>query len=412
MEEIGGRLRRAGGTPTADASSLPLVIATVFRAEGSTGVHTHVHQLRQYLSLAGTAVTLLTPFSWRRSVTYPLFAPRLVLRYVSKPASVRWYRHWHEALLHKTLRQHLAKLDDCVVYAQGPLEAHAALRARRGTNQRVVMAVHFRTSQADEHAEPGRELKRDGKTFRAIRQLERDVIPHVDGIVYVSRWAEQALVSWLPEAQAVPSAVIGNFVTPWEHDQGHETIADLVSTGKLELRKNHGFILDVLAEAKRAGRTYTLDIFGDGPLRADLEHKTRALGLEGQVNFRGIRNDVRDFLPGYRAYVHAASAETSSLAIMEAMAAGLPVIAGGIGPIPELCDDGVEGRFWPLDDRIRASQILIGLLDSEPERLMAAKAASERFSRDFDANVVAPRLVAFLAGSSAAAPAQGAGCVR
>ena len=50
--------------------------------------------------------------------------------------------------------------------------------------------------------------------FRAIRQLEREVIPQVDGLVYVSRWARNALVSWLPEAAAVPSAVIGNFVAP------------------------------------------------------------------------------------------------------------------------------------------------------------------------------------------------------
>ena len=54
------------------------------------------------------------------------------------------------------------------------------------------MAVHFRVSLADEHAEPGREIGRDGIVFRWIRQAERDTIPRVDGMVYVSAWARDS----------------------------------------------------------------------------------------------------------------------------------------------------------------------------------------------------------------------------
>jgi glycosyltransferase involved in cell wall biosynthesis len=92
------------------------------------------------------------------------------------------------------------------------------------------------------------------------------------------------------------------------------------------------------------------------------------------------------------------------LAIIEAMAAGLPIVAGNIGPIAELCDDGVEARFWPLDDPIQAAATLLELLDSEPTRLMAASAASERFRRDFDADLIAPRLWSFLMGMTPAVP--------
>ena len=98
--------------------------------------------------------------------------------------------------------------------------------------------------------------------------------------------------------------------------------------------KNHRFLLQVLAEAKRAGRHLTLDVFGEGPCRKDLLRQTSSLGLEGQVRFRGFRPDVRDFLPRYRAYVHASYSESSSLAIMEAMAAGLPIMAATSGPSP------------------------------------------------------------------------------
>jgi glycosyltransferase involved in cell wall biosynthesis len=349
--------------------------------------------------------TVVTPFSWGRPLTYPVFGPRLVLRRFSGAAGVLWYRHWHEVFLRNGLRKKLAQGGDCVVYAQGPLEARAALRARRGPHQRVVMAVHFRGSQADEHAEPGREIKRDGPLFRAIRQLEREVIPQVNGLVYVSRWARDALVGWLPEVARVPSVVIGNFVTPLHREPAQVPLGDLVTTGRIDLAKNHRFLLEVLNEAKRAGRSFTLDVFGEGPVRNDLEQQASSLGLEGQVRFRGFRSDVRDFLPNYRAYVHASYAEVSPFAIIEAMAAGLPVVAAGVGGIPELYDDGVEGRFWSLNDPAEAAVTLIELLDSEPVRAAAGKAAYDRFRREFDVTVVGPRLRSFLLGETSPDPA-------
>src|SRR5262249_32011247 len=157
-----------------------------------------------------------------------------------------------------------------------------------------------------------------------------------------SRWARNALLSWLPEAAAIPYAVIGNFVAPLRAEPCCEPLGDLVTIGNLDLVKNHRFMLTVLAEAKRAGRSLTLDVFGEGPCRKDLVQQASSLGLEQQVRLRGFRSDVRDFLPRYRLYVHASYSESSSLAIMEAMSVGLPVVAGNIGPISELCDDGVE----------------------------------------------------------------------
>jgi glycosyltransferase involved in cell wall biosynthesis len=386
--------------------SVPIVIATALREDGITGVHTHVRQLRRYLAGRGTSATLLTPFSWGGRLTVPVFGFRLPLHRVSRPAGVAWYRYWHEVFLRQALREHLAAAGPCVVYAQGPPEARAALRSRRGPHQRVVLAVHFRTSQADEWADKN-DIARGGTVFRAIRRTERRVLPRVDGLVYVSDWARRAVLGWMPEAKQVPSAVIGNFVAPLDHEPHPEHQADLVTTGNLDIVKNHRFLLAVLAEAKRAGRALTLDVYGEGPCHKDLLAQTRDLGLDGQVRFRGFRKDVRDFLPGYRAYVHASYSESSSLAIMEAMAAGLPVVAGDIGPLAELCADGVEGRFWPLDDPARAAAVLLGLLDSEPERAAAARAARERFERDFDTTVIGPRLLSFLLGTSSGTVAAG-----
>lgn len=386
------------GRQSLDKNSRPLIIATILPEEGITGVHTHIRQLRRYLKENGMASTLVTPFSWGRLLTYPVFGLRpLILERCSGSASVFWYRYWHEMFLQNALRRCLAELGDCVVYAQEPLAARAALRARRGPYQRVVLAVHFQTSHADEWAHKN-EIKRGGYLFRAIRQYERQVIPGVDGLMYVSQSARNGILSWLPEAAAVPSAVIGNFVSPLRPQPGQEPLGDLVTTGSLLRAKNHGFLLEVLAEANRAGRYLTLDVFGEGPLRKDLLRQARSLGLEEQLRLRGFRPDVREFLPRYRVYVHASYVEAQPLAVIEAMAAGLPIVAGDVGGISELCDDGVEARFWSLDHPSQAAATLIDLLDCEQARLKAARAASERFHRDFDAEVVAPQLRSFLLG--------------
>jgi glycosyltransferase involved in cell wall biosynthesis len=399
-----GRKPRTHGGKLLKDDSPTVVIANFVAVDGTTGVHTHIRQARRHLDRQGTPNTVVTSRSWGRLLRYPVFSPQLVLRQFSKAAEVAWSRHFCKVFVRNALRRYLAKAGNCVIYAQEPLSAWAAIRARQGPHQRVVMAVHFRTSQADELAR-AREIKQDGIVFRAIRQVEREVIPQVDGLVYVSVWARDALLSWLPEAATVPSAVIGNFVAPAPPTPTYELLGDLVTTGALEPVKNHRYLLDILAETKRAGRPLTLDIFGEGPLRTELVHQAHSLGLQDQVRFRGFRPDVRDFLPRYRAYVHASYSESSSMAIIEAMAAQLPIIAGDAGAISELCDDGVEARFWPLDDPARAAATLTGLLDDEPARLRAAKAARERFHRDFDADVIAPRLHAFLLGTGIATAA-------
>jgi len=376
----------------------PLLIATILGPEGNTGVHTHFRQLRAYLADLGEPTTLITPFSWGGPLATPVFGARLALARCSRPAGVAWYRFWHEVFLHQALRRALARAGKCVIYAQCPLSARAALAARQGPWQRVVMAVHFRVSQADEWAGKG-EISRDGQMFRAIRRLERDVIPRTDGLMYVSEWARTALTRWLPEAARVPSVVIGNFVRAApaaRAEQAGEPLADLVTVGHLEPVKNHRYLLEVLAEAARAGHRLTLDIYGEGPLRRDLLRRAEELDVSGLIRLRGFAPDVRRRLPRYRAYVHVSYSESSSLAIIEAMAAGLPIVAANIGPIAELCDDGAEARFWPLDEPAMAARILTALLNSEADLRKAAGAARERFRREFDADVIAPRLLSFL----------------
>lgn len=381
-------------TEHADRMQVPLIIASILRPEGTTGVHTHIRELCAYLDDQGLPYELVTPFSWARPLSAAIFSLRLPLQWTAPPASVSWYRYWHTTFLTKALRRRLAQLGPAIIYAQGPEAARAGIQARQGTHQRVVMAVHFLRSQAGGWVSKGH-IGPTGRVARAIQGSERDIVPHLDKIVYVSRAARDEFVSAVPEATAITSTIIPNFVQPLQTPVHLDPIGDLVTVGGLEAEKRHGFILRVLAHAKHLGHVYTLDIYGQGSLRRELERLAAGLGIAEQVRFRGYDPTVRLRLPAYRAYVHACVVETGPLALIEALAASLPIVAISKGGVRELVTDGVEGRYWP-DDPAAASEVLIDYLQNERALQGARLAAHSRYSNYFRSDQVAPRLNAFL----------------
>ena len=370
-----------------------VIVATLMSRAGTTGLQTHVREVSEYFTRASRPVMVVTPMSRATVLAVPVFGARLAVEKANAAAGVVWYRVSHQQFLYHALRRAVARGDgDVVIYAQCPVSARAALDARTDASQRVVMAVHYDGSQADEWAEKGA-IANDGRIFRWIRNLEESTIPELDGLVFVSASARRSLSACIPGADAVESAVVPNFMYPLAPTAS--TIAepaDLVTVGGLELHKNQAYLLDVLAAANRFGRRYTLDVIGEGPTHKALVARRGELGLDDQVRLHGRLPSARPALPGHRAYVHAATREAFPYAVIEAMAAGLPIVSGPTGGIPEMVDDGVEGRFWPLDDADAAARILIDLLDDEPRRASIGSAARGRFGCAFDVAVVGPRL--------------------
>ncbi len=108
-----------GLTPDVRAGSSPLLIASILREQGNTGVHTHVRELRRHLDESGVPATVVTPFSWGGALRLPVFGARLALHPWSRAAGVLWYRHWHELFLRSALQRRLSRLDEAIIYAQG-----------------------------------------------------------------------------------------------------------------------------------------------------------------------------------------------------------------------------------------------------------------------------------------------------
>lgn len=125
-------------------------------------------------------------------------------------------------------------------------------------------------------------------------------------------------------------------------------------------------------------------VVGDGPLRSELEAVARRLGLGDLVVFAGVRQDVADLLPGLDALLFSSLREGLSMAMLEAMAAGVPVVATEVGGTPELITHGESGLLVPPGHPERLADALVGLLEdpagADAIRQAARRRVEDRFS--------------------------------
>ena len=378
-----------------------LVIASVMRLGGPTGVQAYVRTMLKAARDRGVPTTFASPFQLPRLLVAGTFVWGPVLRVFSTSAYVRWHRFGHYRLLRRQLRRSVRRTLPSVIYAQDPMSAQAALDLRRdGYDVEVVLAVHFNVSEADEWAERGY-IRAGGRVFQQIRAREAKVLEGVDRIVYPSEFMRDQVSARAPAVLRVPNWCIPNFVADGERAPGAEVPADdLISIGSLESRKNQEFLLRVIRECHARGHTYRLTLVGNGPMRARLESLVRDLGLEESVEFAGYVPDAGSLVRRYRALVHAAVVENLPIALLEAMAAGRPVFAAPVGGIAEVFRDDVEGRYWPLSDAGQAADVLVAVLEDEATWSRLGRAARRRYESRFSPDEVVPQLLRVLFGVS------------
>jgi glycosyltransferase involved in cell wall biosynthesis len=87
--------------------------------------------------------------------------------------------------------------------------------------------------------------------------------------------------------------------------------------------------------------------------------------------------------------------------LIEAMSAGLPILAAPVGGVPEILNDGVEGFYWPLEDVHTGADRLIMVLENPQLHHCMATAALRRFAQDFETDRIATRLDTFLSTMAA-----------
>jgi glycosyltransferase involved in cell wall biosynthesis len=124
-------------------------------------------------------------------------------------------------------------------------------------------------------------------------------------------------------------------------------------------------------------------LFGDGPLRADLERRIDERGLQERFRLAGFRNDLSRYLPNLDVAVMSSFTEGLPVILLETGAAGVPTVATSVGGIPEVIDDGQSGYLVPAGDARTLAERIVALIDDEPRRHAMGQAACDRVRRDF-----------------------------
>ncbi|NOZ94711.1 MAG: glycosyltransferase family 4 protein [Acidobacteria bacterium] len=248
-------------------------------------------------------------------------------------------------------------------------------------------------------------LGRDRPLFVVTRRVDfppgRDLLNRVkyrrgaDGYIAISRAVEQELLgAGIPpeRIRIVHSGVEPPVVPPESRRELREALdipqeaPVLGVVAALTDHKGHRYLLDAMPRVLGAFPNAVLLLAGDGELREELETQTAELGLAGAVRFLGYRNDVPRILGALDLFIMPSRLEGLGTSVVDAMLAGVPVVATSAGGLPELIENGVTGLLAePRSPESLAARILevmgnTGLRQRIAER--ALQVARERFTAD------------------------------
>ena len=150
------------------------------------------------------------------------------------------------------------------------------------------------------------------------------------------------------------------------------------AVGRLVAEKDYPTFLAALAILKADNVRFFAEIAGDGPLAAELKGLAQSLGLHDVLAFRGTCENVAAFLRELDIYVLSSRHEGLPIAVLEAMATALPVVATRITAIPEIIEDGRTGMLVPPGDpEAMAAAIRELAKDARKRRLLGEAAMIE-----------------------------------
>ena len=178
----------------------------------------------------------------------------------------------------------------------------------------------------------------------------------------------------------------------WRHRSVREEIGIgvddlfLLSVGRLCYQKAHEVLVSAMPAVLQEFPNAKVGICGDGVLRKNLETQIKALGLDDSVKLFGMQNNVAKFLFSADVFVLPSRWEGLPIALLEAMSAGLPVIATKVEGVDEVVTQGVHGLFAPVDDADALAQVILQLLRDPPMRARMGSAAKQRVNEMYSLN--------------------------
>lgn len=157
----------------------------------------------------------------------------------------------------------------------------------------------------------------------------------------------------------------------------------LMTAGRLHRQKCYDHLIQAMPMVQAAFPTVKLLILGEGEEENNLKKLVNSLELKEKIIFMGLRPDVDRMLQCSELFVLPSRWEGLPNALMEAMAAGKPVVATAVGGVPELVADGVTGVLVPPEDFRALADAIKGLLSDEKRALAMGAAGRERVQQCF-----------------------------
>jgi glycosyltransferase involved in cell wall biosynthesis len=152
----------------------------------------------------------------------------------------------------------------------------------------------------------------------------------------------------------------------------------VLAVGNLYPVKGHRTLVEAAAALPAAAAPWTVAIAGRGEEEGPLRALIAGAGIEGRVRLLGLRTDVADLLAAADVFVMPSISEGLPLALLEAMSAGLPVVASSVGGIPSVVQNGVTGVLVrPASPAALADALRTLLANRELRRQLGARAAAE-----------------------------------
>ena len=161
---------------------------------------------------------------------------------------------------------------------------------------------------------------------------------------------------------------------------------------RLVWKRGHEALLEAAAIVTRTEPSAKLLVVGDGPLRPALEEQAQRLGLNGAVRFLGAVPEAARLLPQFDVFVLSSLWEGMSNGLLEAMAAGRPVVATRVGGNPEVVVDGESGLLVPPKDPQALADAVLRLLRDRELAHRLGEAARRRIESQFTLEQMVSRM--------------------
>jgi glycosyltransferase involved in cell wall biosynthesis len=160
------------------------------------------------------------------------------------------------------------------------------------------------------------------------------------------------------------------------------------SVGRLVYAKDYGTLITAFDLLMKNGTNGDLIFVGDGPERPKLESMVHDLGIARHVTFTGFQGNVNSFLSKFDIFVLSSIREGIPVAMLEAMAMGVPVVATKVGGIPEVIEDNVDGFLVDSQNPKMIADALIRLSKDMSLRKKIGEAGYKKVKRLFSRDVI------------------------